>query len=142
MRRNLVYFSDMSRYPILRFLTVSAALLTVPIALAQDPGAGGGGQAIRLLEPIGGVNEIPVNGFEGLGVMNFYLGLLYPWLIGMGAGMAVLMATWGGLQIIMAGKDPSKAIAGKDRLIMSIAGLILILASATIMHALNPTFFK
>ena len=121
---------------LLRKAFLIAGILLPVAAFAQ------GGRGITLLEPIGGVTEIPVDGFEGLGVMNYYLGLLYPWIVGMGAGVAVLMATWGGLEMIMAGKDPAGVTKAKERITMSIGGLLLVLLSATILHAINPVFFR
>jgi hypothetical protein len=97
---------------------------------------------IFLLEPIGGQGSIPTVGNEGLGVFGFYFGLIYPWLIGMGAGIALLMAVIGGIQIIQAGSDQANVTAGKNRLLLSLGGLLIILLSATIMNAINPVFFR
>lgn len=109
-------------------------LSVVPRALAQ---AGG----IRLLEPIGGVAVIPTAGATGLGVFGFYFNLLYPWIIGMGAAISVLMGLVGGLQMMTAGNDSTKRSNGINRLLISMGGLLLILFSSTILNVLNPTFF-
>lgn len=121
-----------------------SVLLMPAVMLAQNPpaGAGGGNDGIFLLEPIGGVGEIPTVGNEGLGVFQFYFNLLYPWVVGMGAGIAVFMGVIGGIQIIQAGSDQAGVSAGKNRLLLSMAGLLIILASATILNALNPTFYQ
>ncbi len=95
---------------------------------------------IFLLEPIGGTTHIEAE--PGLGALGHYLSLLYPWVVGMGAATAVLMAVVGGVQIIQAGADSGKRDAGKTRLLMSLGGLLLVMLSATILNALNPTFFK
>ena len=105
-------------------------------------GNGGETQGIFLLEHIGGVGEIPTVGNEGLGVFQFYFNLLYPWIVGMGAGIAVFMGVIGGIQIIQAGSDQAGVSNGKNRLLLSLAGLLIILASATILNTLNPTFFQ
>lgn len=99
-------------------------------------------QGITLLEPVGGVTTIPTAGNAGLGVFGFYFNLIYPWVVGMAAAIAVLMAVVGGMQIIMAGSDQSKVGAGKNRLLISLGGLIIILASAVILNLLNPTFYR
>ncbi len=78
----------------------------------------------------------------GLGALGHYLGLVYPWIVGMGAATAVLMAVIGGIQIIQAGADTGKRDAGKNRILMSLGGLLLILLSATLLNALNPSFFQ
>ncbi len=71
-----------------------------------------------------------------------YFNLLYPWMIGMGAGIAVLMAVIGGIQIVQAGADQGAVTNGKNRLLLSLAGLLIILLSATILNTLNPFFFR
>ncbi len=98
-------------------------------------------QGVFLMEPIGGVTEIPIQGNAGLGMFGFYMGLVYPWVVGMGAAVAVLMGMIGGIQMIRAGSDQAAVSAGKNRLLISLGGLLLILFSATIMNALNPSFF-
>lgn len=99
-------------------------------------------QGIFLLEPIGGVEEIPEDAGGGLGVFQFYFNLIYPWIVGMGAGIAVFMGVIGGIQIIQAGADQAGVSNGKNRLLLSLAGLLIILASATVLNALNPTFYR
>ncbi len=98
-------------------------------------------QGIQLLEPVGNVGQIPTNGGP-LGAFGFYFNLLYPWVVGLGAAVAVLMGVIGGIQIMLAGADQGKRSAGINRLMISLGGLLLILFSATILHALNPVFFK
>lgn len=95
---------------------------------------------IFLMEPIGDTTQIDAE--PGLGALGHYLNLVYPWIVGMGAATAVLMAVVGGIQIIQAGADTGKRDAGKNRLLMSLGGLLLVLLSATILNALNPTFFQ
>lgn len=94
-----------------------------------------------LLEPIGGVREIPTRGNAGLGVFNFYFGLLYPWLLGMAGGVVMLNAVWGGIKIIQAGSGDG-VTEGKNKLLLSFAGLLIILFSAVILNTLNPVFFR
>ena len=113
------------------------ALAGLPsIVMAQGQNQGG----IVLLEPIG--SEDQIDAIPGLGALGHYLSLLYPWMVGMGAGVTVLMAVIGGIQIIQSGGDQGKRDAGQQRLLMSLGGLLLILLSATILNALNPSFFK
>ena len=124
----------MSLRAFLRISALLAALWPLRVAAADD--------GIFLLEPIGGVGSIPTQGNQGLGVFGFYMGLIYPWIVGMGAAVAVLMGIVGGIQIIQAGSDQGKVTAGKNRLLLSLGGLLLMLLSATLMNALNPSFFK
>ncbi len=110
-------------------------LLLIPLAAAQNTG-------IQLLEPIGGVTSIPTDNQNPLGALGYYIGLLYPWALGMGAATAVLMGVWGGIEIMQAGADQGKYDAGKNRLMMSLGGLLLVLLSATILNTINPSFFR
>lgn len=97
---------------------------------------------ILLLEQVGDVEYIPTDANPGLGVFGYYFNLLYPWVVGMAAATAVLMAVIGGIQIIQAGSDSGAVGNGKNRLLIALGGLLLILASATLMNALNPTFYR
>lgn len=126
---------------LLRIAAIAVSCLPVA-ALAQDAGGAGGQDGIFLLEPIAGVGRVPTQGGEGLGAFQFYFGLLYPWVIGMGTGIAVFMGVIGGIQIIQAGSDAAGVTNGKNRLLLSLAGLLIILGSAAILNALNPTFFR
>jgi hypothetical protein len=101
-----------------------------------------GNPGIRLLEPIGSEQYIPTEGNEGLGAFGYYMSLIYPYVVGMGAAVAVLMGLVGGIQIMLAGADSSKRSAGTQRLLISLGGLLMLLLSSTIMRALNPSFFK
>ncbi|MSR87295.1 hypothetical protein EXS70_03960 [Candidatus Peribacteria bacterium] len=113
------------------------AALLVPLLTRAAEGDG-----IILLEPFGDVNLIPTEGITGLGVFGLYFGLVYPWVVGMGAATAVLMGVFGGIQIIQAGADPAGVSAGKNRLLLSLAGLLIILGSTAILNVLNPSFFR
>lgn len=121
----------------LRLTVILGALLHPLVAFAQQAQD----QGLILLEPIGGVTSIPVVGNEGLGVFGFYFNTLYPWVVGMAAGVAVFNGVLGAIQIIQAGSGDG-VTKGKDRFLISMGGLILILASATIMSVLNPNFFR
>ncbi len=116
------------------FAAISALVTTgVPHALAQD--------SIKLLEPIGDTTEITLDG-STLGAFGTYVNLLYPWVLGMAAAIAVLMGMWGGIEIMQAGADQGKYDAGKNRLLMSLGGLLLTLLASTILRTINPSFFK
>lgn len=126
-----------SRKALLRVVTALAAW-AVPLSAAMQNARPG----IQLLEPIGNNRFIPTAGNEGLGALGFYFGLIYPWLVGLGAATAVLMGLIGGLQILQAGGDSSKRSNGVTRVLTSLGGLLFLLLSATILRVLNPSFFK
>jgi hypothetical protein len=97
-------------------------------------------QGVRLLEPIGGVASIPTGGGP-LQTFYTYFNLLWPWLIGTAAGVAVLMAVIAGLQIIMSGGDQGKRSEGVDRLRTAIIGLIVLVLAGMLLRTLNPSFY-
>lgn len=70
-----------------------------------------------------------------------YFNLLWPYLIGSAAGIAVLMAVVGGLQIIMSGGDQGKRQEGIDRFKNAIMGLLMALFAGLILRTLNPSFY-
>ena len=122
----------------LNLLSAASGLLRslVPLAAAAANGD------IQLLESIGNADSIPTSGNGPLGALGAYINLLYPWLLGMGAATAVLMGLVGGIQIMGAGADQGKYDAGKNRLMMSLGGLLLVMLASTILRAINPAFFK
>jgi hypothetical protein len=86
------------------------------------------------------VCEIPAG--DGLGALGFYISILYPYVLGMGAATAVLMGLIGGIEWMTAGSDAGKVSAGRTRMLTSLGGLILLLSSSAIMHFINPFFFR
>ena len=117
----------------LRILGFLSAFL-VPLAAAAE--------GISLLEPINGVDRIETNYYSGFGVFFAYFGLIYPWVVGLGAAVAILMGLVGGVQIMTAGSNDGQRSAGINRFMMSLGGLLLLLFSSTILHLLNPSFFN
>ena len=126
-------------------LTILCALvLMVPlIAVADDPPEPAvQGNEIQLLEPIDGISRINIdNNGGGLGVFNAYFGMIYPWIIGMAGGIVMFNAVIGGIQMIQAGGNAEGVTKGKDRLLYSLGGLLLLLLASTIMHTLNASFY-
>ena len=109
---------------------LASALWAMPMAIAAD---------IQLMEPIGGCDKLTPK--PGLGTFFGYFNLLWPWLIGTAAGLSVLMALVGGLQVIMSGGDQSKKQEGLDRLKNALLGLLMLVFAGVILRVLNPAFF-
>ena len=112
------------------FSSLVSTLWAMPLALAAD---------IQLMEPVGGCDKLTPK--PGLGTFFGYFNLLWPWLIGTAAGIAVLMALVGGLQVIMSGGDQSKKQEGLDRLKNALLGLLMLVFAGVILRVLNPSFF-
>lgn len=126
------------------FYRASAALTALsvglPLAQAQQdaplliPSRG-----IHLLEsPNPGVQELPA--MPGIQIVFAYFNLLWPWILGIAAGVAVLQALVGGVQIMFAGSN-EKAEEGKARLIWSLAGLLLTFFAGFVLRLINGLFF-
>ena len=127
------YTSVMSFFHLLCRAVTLPVIVLFPLRAAAQGG-------VMLLEPIGNMTEIPANG--GFSVFTSYFNEVYPWIVGMGAAVAVLMGLVGGIQIMQAGNDEGKVTAGRTRLLMSMGGLLLLLFSSAILNVLNPSFFK
>lgn len=97
---------------------------------------------IRLMQPLDDTTRYlqPPNGkpFETL---QMYFKISWPWIIGCAAGIAVLQALIGGVQIMMSGSDSGARSAGKERLMWALAGLLLIGLSGMILQILNPIYY-
>lgn len=71
-----------------------------------------------------------------------YFNLAWPWLLGIAAGIAVLQALVGGVQIMLSGGDSGKRESGKGRMMWALAGLLMIGLAGLILETLNPLFFR
>ena len=111
--------------------------LAAPVALAADPCPPG---TIKLFEPIDGQKCMPV-GNGPLGSFYTYFNLLYPWLVGVSAGVAILWGVMGGAEMILNAGEQGKYEEGKQKLINSMIGLLIIIFSGMILNFLNPVFY-
>src|SRR3989344_3210869 len=89
------------------------ALLAAPLAFAQAPFA--------LLEPIGSMTAINV-GSNPLDALDQYLQPLMPYVIGMAAGLSVILIVLVCMQIML-GVGNIASNGGKARILAAIAGL-------------------
>lgn len=99
---------------------------------------------IPLIQPLDDrTNSLPVgNPQDPLSAFFAYFNMSWPWVIGVAAGIAVLQALVGGMQIMLSGSDAGARSAGKERLMWALAGLLLIGLSGMILEILNPLFFR
>ncbi len=77
----------------------------------------------------------------GINIFFRYFNLSWPWILGVAAGIAVLQAIIGGLQIMLSGGSEQKS-AGQSRLTWALAGLALVALAGFILRVLNPIFFR
>ncbi len=112
-------------------------IMCCPTSGAQNPGAGGGGnasgatspqdqtvksQTIKLPNPLGTTQTIPD-----------LIGKIVDWLI-LIASIAILpfMIIWGAYQLLMAGSKPEKVIEGRHTITWAVVGYGLLLLSKSI----------
>ncbi len=74
----------------------------------------------------------------GIQIFFDYFNLSWPWVLGVCAGLAVLQAMIGGMQLMLDGQRES----GKDRMLWAIAGLLIIALSGMILTTINPIFYS
>lgn len=128
----------------------AAQALAQPADLPQDPGPSNPANEnpflytntpIRLLQPPDDATyTLPSE--PGLGTFFTYFNLAWPWIIGTAAGIAVLQALIGGMQMMLSGGDSGKTEEGKSKLMWAIAGLLLIGLSGVILETINPLFYR
>lgn len=154
-RRILCYTSLMPLLPAKRHLIGSGAfmflasmlLFQLQRAMAADQGGASNIGSLEckelcLLQPIGGVRCLnPCNNPAPLGLFEMYFNLLYPWLVGVCMGVAMLHVVFGGIQMINSG-DASMKSAGANRIRGAVAGLLILIFSSMILRLINPGFYR
>lgn len=98
---------------------------------------------IWLLQPLDDkTKEISPTSGKPFQTLQEYFGISWPWIIGSAAGIAVLWAIVGGMEIMLSGSDSGMRDRGKGRFINAIVGLLVIGLSGMILEILNPVFFQ
>lgn len=78
---------------------------------------------------------------SGAELLYTYVGAIYRWAAGTVGIVTVLFLVVGGVQIAAAQGDSGKIEKAKERIIQSIAGLVLLFLSGLILYTINPNFF-
>ncbi len=98
----------------------------------------GSGAGFVPLAPIPGLTQGVVANSSGL---VQFLQNLYKYLIGVAVVLAIIMITWGGIEI--AARDSiSKQSAGREHITQAIIGLLLILAPVLVFTIINPAILN
>lgn len=97
---------------------------------------------IWLLQPLDDqtMDITPTSG-KPFKTLELYFNTSWPWILTCAAGIAVLYAIVGGIQIMLSGSDSGMREQGKGRFMNALAGLLLIGLSGMILEILNPIFF-
>ena len=96
---------------------------------------------LTLLECFNGSKNCSLQPQAGIGLFITYFNMVWPWVLGIAAGVGVLQALMGAQDIMMSGNDASKREAGKTKILWAIAGLIMVALAGTILRTINPNFF-
>ncbi len=78
---------------------------------------------------------------SGAGLLYTYIAQIYRWAAVVIGSVSVLFMVVGGVQIATAGDNSENINKAKERIIQSIAGLVLLFMSAAILYTINPNFF-
>lgn len=112
------------------FFVHTLAAFLVPLVHAQVP----------LLEPIGTMNTLPTG--SGVIIIQQYIAGIWPWLIGIGAGLVLLRIVIGGIEIMNSGGNPGLRAAAKDHIKWAIAGLLMLIMAGAILTTINPSAYQ
>lgn len=106
---------------------ILAASLTL-LAYAQD-----------LLEPFDGNTTFP----DGPGVHYIanYFTRVWPWLIGVGVGLALLRVVIGGIAIMNSGGNPGLRSEAKEHIKWAIIGFLMLIMAGAILATVNPSAY-
>ncbi len=128
--------------PVLRLLSTSAlALLTAVSTFSAAMRVSAQPNTIRLLEPVNpSLREITPQ--PGLSMFYQYFNATWPWVLGSAAGIAVLWALIGGIQIMLSGDNTGMRSDGTNRLLWALAGLLIIGLAGVILSTLNPLAYQ
>lgn len=119
--------------------------LTQEVGQGGAPDANAGGTPLKipkntdliLLQPLDdSTNSLTAK--PGIQIFFDYFNLSWPWILGVCAGLAVLQAMVGGMQMMLG----SMRDEGKERMTWATAGLLIIALAGMILNAINPLFYK
>jgi hypothetical protein len=94
---------------------------------------------IQILESIDGQGCVPIG--KGLATLFNYINQIFPWAIGVSAGLVVVWGVWSGGGMILNAGDDAKFKSEKDHFKASLIGLIVIIFSGAILATINANFF-
>ncbi|HVW66843.1 MAG TPA: hypothetical protein VHA78_03880 [Candidatus Peribacteraceae bacterium] len=102
-----------------------------------DPGAN---PNLPLLAPIDpNVKSLPPS--SNGEIFFVYFNMAWPWILGCAAGIGVLQALIGGIEIMLSGSDSAMRDNGKNKIQWALAGLLMVGFATLILKTLNSTFY-
>lgn len=122
------------------FLRFAAAALACLPGIARAGNMEISPRDLYLIEPLGPNAVVPAAWTANLSALFFYMNEVWPWLIGVAAGIGVLQVLVAGVQIMFSGSS-EKASEGKTRLFWAVAGIMMAAFAGFIFHLLNDIFY-
>lgn len=78
---------------------------------------------------------------DGITIFFTYFNMSWPWILGVAAGVGVLQALIGGVEIMLSGQDGGMRDTGKTKIMWALAGLLMVGLAGFILRSLNPLFY-
>lgn len=78
---------------------------------------------------------------SGTGLLKTYIAIIYRWAAGIVGIIAILVIVVSGIQISMDQGGGENVTSAKNRIMQSLAGLVILFLSGLILYTINPTFF-
>ncbi len=115
-----------------------AIILVILATFSAISIAHAGNISVPLQIPISGEKSITVCVGEFCGGIAKYISLIYEWLVGFAAILAVLAMTWGGVQWLISRGESGKIQEARKVIGNAVIGLTLALSSYLILTTINP----
>ncbi len=80
-------------------------------------------------------------GTSGTGLLKTYIAIIYRWAASIVGIISILVIVVSGIQISMDQGSGEQVGEAKNRIMQSLAGLVILFLSALILYTINPTFF-
>ncbi len=77
----------------------------------------------------------------GIQIFFNYFNLGWPWVLGVAAGIGLLQALIGGIEIMISG-SASASESGKTKIMWALAGLLMVGLAGFILRSINPIFYN
>ncbi len=88
------------------------------------------------------MTQFPAFNYSASGGLSMFINILYKYLIGIAAILAVLEITWGGFLWMGSGASITSKQAGRNKIIMALTGLLLVLSPVIIFSIINPSILS
>ncbi len=110
---------------------IGAFFVIAPMALATTTPATGASFV--------SMTQFPAFNTSASGGLSVFINSLYKYLIGIAAILAVLEITWGGFLWMGSGASVTSKEAGRNKIMMALTGLLLVLSPVIIFSIINPS---